>query len=97
MPQTTAGKNRLAFAGALTNGLKYEVQLRVLPEGGSLQTNGTTLEFKNCNGLTLIVAAGTDYAMDYAAKYRGEDPHGTRDQTGRKGRRQKIRQPQGPA
>jgi alpha-L-fucosidase 2 len=73
--QTVAAKNRLAFAGALTNGLKYEVQLRVLPEGGSLQTNGTTLEFKNCNGLTLIVAAGTDYAMDYAAKYRGEDPH----------------------
>ena len=73
--QTVAAKNRLAFAGALTNGLKYEVQLRVLSEGGSLQTNGTTLEFKNCNGLTLIVAVGTDYAMDYAAKYRGEDPH----------------------
>ena len=73
--QTGAGKNRLAFAGALTNGLKYEAQLIALPDGGSLQTNGATLEFKNCNGLTLIVAAGTDYAMDYAAKYRGEDPH----------------------
>ena len=73
--QTVAGKNRLAFAGALTNGLKYEAQLIALPDGGSLQTNGATLEFKNCNGLTLIVAAGTDYAMDYAAKYRGEDPH----------------------
>ena len=68
-------KNRLAFAGALTNGLKYEAQLIALPDGGSLQTNGATLEFKNCNSLTLIVAAGTDYAMDYAAKYRGEDPH----------------------
>jgi alpha-L-fucosidase 2 len=73
--QTVAGKNRLTAAGALNNGLKYETQLIALPEGGTLQTNGATLEFKNCNGLTLIVAAGTDYAMDYAAKYRGEDPH----------------------
>jgi alpha-L-fucosidase 2 len=73
--QTVAGKNHLAFAGALNNGLKYEAQLIALPEGGTLQTNGATLEFKNCNGLTLIVAAGTDYAMNYAAKYRGEDPH----------------------
>lgn len=73
--QTVAGKNHLAFAGALNNGLKYEAQLIALPEGGSMQTNGATLEFKNCNGLTLIVAAGTDYAMNYAAKYRGEDPH----------------------
>jgi alpha-L-fucosidase 2 len=72
---TVAGKNRLACAGALTNGLKYEAQLIALPEGGSLQTNGATLEFKHCNGLTLIVAAGTDYAMDYAAKYRGQNPH----------------------
>src|ERR1019366_5371968 len=73
--QTVAGKNHLAFAGALNNGLKYEAQLIAFPDGGSMQTNGATLEFKNCNGLTLIVAAGTDYAMDYAAKYRGEDPH----------------------
>jgi len=73
--QTVAAKNRLAFAGALTNGLKYEAQLIALPDGGSMQTNGATLEFKNCNGLTLIVAAGTDYAMDYARHYRGEPPH----------------------
>ncbi len=72
--QTSAGKNRLAFAGALANGLKYEAQLIVVPAGGSLVTNGTTLEFKNCNSLTLIVAAGTDYALDPATKYRGEDP-----------------------
>ena len=73
--QSVAAKNHLAFAGALNNGLKYEAQLIALPDGGRLQTNGATLEFTNCNGLTLIVAAGTDYAMDYAAKYRGEDPH----------------------
>jgi alpha-L-fucosidase 2 len=73
--QTVAGKGRLAISGALNNGLKYDAQLIAVPDGGTLQTNGGTLEFKNCTGLTLIVAAGTDYAMDYAAKYRGEDPH----------------------
>jgi alpha-L-fucosidase 2 len=73
--QTVAGKDRLTVRGALNNGLKYETQLIVVPEGGTLATNGATLEFKNCNSLTLVVAAGTDYAMDYAAKYRGPDPH----------------------
>ena len=73
--QTVAGKNRLTAAGTLNNGLKYETQLIALPDGGTLQTNGATLEFKKCDGLTLILAAGTDYAMDYSANYRGEDPH----------------------
>lgn len=33
------------------------------------------LEFKNCDSLTLLIAAGTDYAMDYAKNYHGTDPH----------------------
>jgi len=72
---TGAKKNQLAFAGALDNGMKYEAQLVAVPEGGTLQTKGTALEFKNCNTLTLVVAAGTDYAMDSARQYRSEDPH----------------------
>ena len=43
--------------------------------GGTLQANGSSLEFTNCDSLMLVVAAGTDYAMDYAKGYRGEDPH----------------------
>jgi alpha-L-fucosidase 2 len=73
--QTVADKNRLTGAGALNNGLKYEAQLLAINDGGSLQTNGSTLEFSNCNSLTLVIAAGTGYAMDYAKNYRGEDPH----------------------
>jgi alpha-L-fucosidase 2 len=72
---TVAQKNRLTFAGALNNGMKYEAQLIALADGGTVQINGATLEFKNCNTLTLVVAAGTDYVMDPAKKYRGEDPH----------------------
>ena len=82
------------FSGALNNGLKYAAQLAVMPDGGSLQTNGATLEFKNCNGLTLVFGAGTDYAMNYAAKYRGEDPHARVAKQGRKSCRSKIRRTQ---
>jgi alpha-L-fucosidase 2 len=70
-----ADKNRLTDAGALNNGLKYEAQLEAANDGGSLQASGTALAFTHCNSLTLVVAAGTDYAMDYAKKYRGKDPH----------------------
>jgi alpha-L-fucosidase 2 len=73
--KTVAEKNRLAFAGTLGNGLKYEAQLIVIPQGGSLSTNGTTIEFKNCDSLTLVFAAGTDYTFDPAAKFHGKDPH----------------------
>jgi alpha-L-fucosidase 2 len=72
---TSAEKNSLTFFGALTNDLKYEAQLAVRNDGGTLQTNGSTLEFKNCDSLTLIFAAGTDYAFDCTNHYRGEDPH----------------------
>ncbi len=72
---SVAGKNQLSFAGSLKNGLKYETQLIALNDGGTLATDDTTLTFSNCDSLTLIVAAGTDYAMEYAKQYRGEDPH----------------------
>ena len=36
---------------------------------------GSRLVFEGCNSLTLFVAAGTDYAMDFARNYRGENPH----------------------
>ncbi|MBC8095668.1 MAG: glycoside hydrolase family 95 protein [Akkermansiaceae bacterium] len=66
---------RLMASGSLSNGMKFEWQVRVLHEGGTLETNGTTIEFKNCNSLILFVAAGTDYVMDHAKNYRGEHPH----------------------
>jgi alpha-L-fucosidase 2 len=72
--ETIAYKSHLTNYGALTNGLKYEVRLNASNDGGTLQTNGATLAFTNCDSLTLIVAAGTDYAPDYTNHYRGEDP-----------------------
>jgi alpha-L-fucosidase 2 len=70
-----ASDGRLTVSGVLDNGMKFEWQLLASHDGGSMQTKGTTLEFKNCNSLTLLVAAGTDYVMDYAKHYHGEAPH----------------------
>jgi len=72
---TVVSGNRMIISGTLDNGLKYEWQLLVLHGGGTSQANGAALEFKHCNSLTLLIAAGTDYAMDYATHYRGENPH----------------------
>jgi alpha-L-fucosidase 2 len=70
-----AGEHRMVMAGKLSNGLKYEWQVLVLTEGGSVANNGSVLQFKDCDGLTLLVSAGTDYAMNYDKGYRGEGPH----------------------
>jgi len=72
--QTAAEKNQLAIAGALDNGMKYAARLAVLNDGGSLAAAGGKIEFKNCNALTLVLAARTDYVMDYSKKWHGEDP-----------------------
>jgi alpha-L-fucosidase 2 len=53
--------------------------LLVLNQGGSVSagtdTNSTRIEFKDCDSFTLLIAAGTDYVMDYAKNYHGENPH----------------------
>jgi alpha-L-fucosidase 2 len=72
---TSASNNRLQLAGVLVNGLAYEAELIALNKGGSVRTNGSSLEFNNCDSLTLLVSAGTDYVMDYAKHYHGENPH----------------------
>ena len=71
--------NRITAAGTLANGMKFEWQVLVANQGGSIttvsDTNSARLEFKGCDSLTLLIAAGTDYVFDYANHYHGEDPH----------------------
>ena len=74
-----ANGNHITAAGTLANGMKFEWQVLVVNQGGSVaavsDTNSTRLEFKGCNSLTLLIAAGTDYVFDYTKHYHGEDPH----------------------
>lgn len=73
----TVNGNRITAAGTLDNGMKFEWQALLLNDGGAVtvDTNSLRLDFKNCNALTVLIAAGTDYVMDYAKHYRGTDPH----------------------
>jgi alpha-L-fucosidase 2 len=70
---TTAGG--LMFSGALSNGERYEAQLAGTNSGGTLVNSGGTIRFTNCTSLTLVVALGTDYVMDYSRNYQGNHPH----------------------
>jgi alpha-L-fucosidase 2 len=71
----TAEGNRITCAAVLPNGLKHETQILVQAEGGSVEAADGKLVLHDCDAFTLIVGAGTDYAMDFAHGYRGEDPH----------------------
>jgi alpha-L-fucosidase 2 len=83
---TVAG-NQLAFAGQLTppvpvdettdrrwNGMRYHAALRLLPEGGKLETTDGQLAVVGADAVTLLLAAATDYVADPAREYKGEAP-----------------------
>ncbi len=72
---TNASGDRLTVSGSLSNGLKYDTQLVARHAGGTMQSSGGSLRFSNCDSVTLIFGARTNYTMDYACGYRGLDPH----------------------
>lgn len=72
---TESDGSRLVVAGALSNGLRYETQLHVAASGGTVVADGDAIRFVQCDEVTIVVAAGTDYVMDYQKQWRGEDPH----------------------
>jgi alpha-L-fucosidase 2 len=71
---TTAEGNTLRFAGRFDNGLLYEARLRVLARGGAVQADADALSLRACDEVTLLLAAGTSYVMDYARRYQGSAP-----------------------
>ena len=66
--QTEANGSTLSFRGTLSNGMKYEARARILARGGTVDGG----QLKSCDEVTVLLAAGTDYAMDYSNGYRGE-------------------------
>jgi len=82
----TQAKNRLYSVGEIGNGFEYEAQVQVLNKGGELkhapeQNSGRTpmspigLTFTNCDTLTLILGAGTNFEQDYLKEWLGVHPH----------------------
>jgi len=75
-PAKAAG-NRITCAGTLSdNGRRYETQVLVQPEGGSIEAADGKLILHGCDSFVVLIAAGTDYAPDPAKDFHGQDPHG---------------------
>ncbi|BCM92716.1 hypothetical protein IAD21_04598 [Abditibacteriota bacterium] len=64
----------ISFEGKLGNGLRYQARARVLARGGQVEATPEGVQLKNCDEAVILLAAGTDYAMNYAAGYRGAMP-----------------------
>ncbi|MEZ0182196.1 glycoside hydrolase N-terminal domain-containing protein [Flavobacterium oncorhynchi] len=69
-----ASMSSISFIGEMPNNLKYAVKLLVQNKGGKIRFEGENLIFENCNSLTLILDARTNYKPNYKSNWRGEDP-----------------------
>ena len=85
-----AAGNQLSAAGRLENGFEYEAQLRVLNSNGSvavvnddacvknpwnIAVPDTNLAFDQCDSVTLILGAGTNFLQDHTQQWLGAHPH----------------------
>jgi alpha-L-fucosidase 2 len=72
---TVVERNRIQVSGALkSNGLKYAVNLLVVPECGSVVADGDALRVESECGVTFMLAARTDYQMAYPGYRSSQDP-----------------------
>ncbi len=55
--------------------LNFEAQVRVMHEGGTARTVGNTVVFENCDSVTVLLAADTNYLNRRDKLWRGENPH----------------------
>ncbi len=55
--------------------LRYEAQVRVLVKGGTVSTGGGRITVKGADEAVILIAAGTDYILDYGKSFKGPDPH----------------------
>jgi alpha-L-fucosidase 2 len=71
---TSPGGASLLMEGALPNAMAYASQVRVINEGGSLRVEDGRIVFSGCDALTLVLGAGTSYALDAARHFQGAPP-----------------------
>jgi alpha-L-fucosidase 2 len=78
--------NRFYSVGKLNNGFEYEAQLHILNTGGKIKRapmenswktpmSPIGLSLKQCDSVTLILGAGTNFEQDYSKEWLGEHPH----------------------
>jgi alpha-L-fucosidase 2 len=71
----SAAGNRLTAPSRIANGELYETQAEVKNDGGTVAVSGSTITFANCDSLTILMDARSNYSSDYAAAWRGDAPH----------------------
>ena len=65
----------LAVSHRLKNELRYASRVTVINEGGSIFMQDQGLHFQGCDRVTILLAARTDYVMDFSKGFRsGIDP-----------------------
>ncbi|MEP4809561.1 MAG: glycoside hydrolase family 95 protein [Luteolibacter sp.] len=64
------GKNVTKF----NHYLDYEAQVKVLHEGGELTTQKGEITFKNCDSITVLLVADTNYDNRRSKNWKGEHP-----------------------
>lgn len=69
-----AKQNSIIFDGEMANKLKYAAILRIQHQGGKIKIEGNSISFENCNSLTLLLDARTNYKADFKSDWRGNDP-----------------------
>jgi alpha-L-fucosidase 2 len=73
-----AGTDTLVMTGTSMGqpgDLRYEAQVRVIAKGGTVTAAGDKITVKDADEALILIAAGTDYVLDYAKRYKGADPH----------------------
>ena len=72
-----ADGERLVASGALPaqdGGMRYASALQVRHHGGRVRAKDGVLVFKDCDSLTLVLAAGTSYVAEAMRGFQGDDP-----------------------
>ena len=72
--KTVADAKGLSWDAVMPNNLKHVCGLRVLHTGGSVRAEGDLTVFANCDSLTLLLDARTNYAPSYKTNWRGPAP-----------------------
>ncbi len=72
-PQRLLGSRE--YASDKNIDLDLEAQVRVLHEGGTVKTVDNTVVFENCDSVTLLLAADTNYLNRRDKGWRGPHPH----------------------
>lgn len=63
------------YASEKNIALDFEVCVKVLHQGGSINASGESIAFDHCDSITLLLAAETNYVADRSKGWRSGNPH----------------------